>query len=101
MRHLQALFSGFRAFLPILVISFAIFYFLMSALQGNNGLFRFLQLSAQTDILEEELAGLEAERRALENLTNRLSNDFLDLDLLDEQARKRLGYIRDDEIIIR
>jgi cell division protein FtsB len=37
----------------------------------------------------------------MENLTLRLSDGFLDLDLLDEQARDVLGLIRSDEIVIR
>jgi cell division protein FtsB len=37
----------------------------------------------------------------MRNLTLRLSDTFLDLDLLDEQARDVLGYLRADEIVIR
>jgi cell division protein FtsB len=37
----------------------------------------------------------------MQNLTLRLSDDYLDLDLLDEQARDVLGYLRADEIVIR
>jgi cell division protein FtsB len=37
----------------------------------------------------------------VENRTRRLSDTFLDLDLLDEQARERLGYLRPDEIVLR
>ena len=36
-----------------------------------------------------------------QNLTRRLSSASLDLDLLDEQARRVLGLGRPDEIIIR
>ncbi len=36
----------------------------------------------------------------MENLTLRLSDSYLDLDLLDEQARDLLGYARSDEVII-
>ncbi|MGR3813148.1 MAG: septum formation initiator family protein, partial [Cognatishimia activa] len=31
----------------------------------------------------------------------RLSDDYLDLDLLDQQARSVLGLIRGDEMVIR
>ena len=48
-----------------------------------------------------ELAALQAERAAIANKTERLSTEHLDLDLLDEQARKVLGLGRPDEIIIR
>ena len=37
----------------------------------------------------------------LKILTHRLSDDYLDIDLLDEQVRSVLGYIRADEIVIR
>ena len=37
----------------------------------------------------------------LKNLTHRLSDSYLDLDLLDEEVRDVLGYVRADEIVIR
>ena len=36
----------------------------------------------------------------LQNKTRRLSDNFLDFDLLDTQARKVLGFIKPNEIII-
>ena len=36
----------------------------------------------------------------LENNVHRLSKDYLDLDLLDQQARKILGLAKSNEIII-
>ncbi len=85
----------------LVVISILIFYFLLAALQGQMGFFRYLQVKAQIDASVIERDNLKAEREELENLTKRLSNDYLDLDLLDEQARKRLGLVRQNEIIIR
>jgi cell division protein FtsB len=41
---------------------------------------------------------VETQQMAL--LTHRLSDDYLDLDLLEEQARERLGYLRPDEIVL-
>ena len=37
----------------------------------------------------------------MDNLTRRLSDTYLDLDLLDQQARSVLGMIRSDELVIR
>ena len=42
-----------------------------------------------------------AELAGLKNRTHRLSDGFLDVDLLDEQVRDVLGYVRADEIVIR
>ena len=48
----------------------------------------------------EELLTLATAALA-ENKTHRLSDDFLDLDLLDQQARDVLGMVRADEVVIR
>ena len=65
-------------------IAFALsLYFTFAAVQGDFGLFRRTEVAL------------------MENLTRRMSDDYLDLDLLDERARKVLGMVRPDEIVIR
>lgn len=76
-------------------------YFAYAAVQGDYGLFRRAEIEAQNTDLAQQLAGLEAEVARMENLTRRLSDDYLDIDLLDEQARDVLGLLRGDEIVIR
>lgn len=76
-------------------------YFTFAAVQGDYGLFRRVEISAESDRLSKDLARLQAEIDTMENLTRRLSDDYLDLDLLDEQARDVLGLLRADEIVIR
>ncbi len=76
-------------------------YFTFAAVQGDFGLFRRIQIEAERDTLRAELAVLTAEVAVMENRTRRLSDEFLDLDLLDERAREVLGLIRADEIVIR
>jgi cell division protein FtsB len=75
-------------------------YFTFTAVQGNYGLFQRIQITAEADRLQLQLDALEAELARMEILTRRLSDEFLDLDLLDEQARDVLGYVRADEIIL-
>ena len=75
-------------------------YFTFAAVQGDYGLFSRIQVDAEADELRLELAQLQAQTERMEILTRRLSDDFLDLDLLDEQARDILGYVRADEIVI-
>ena len=65
------------------------------------GLFRRAEIQADRDSLAEQLDGLKADVARMENLTRRLSDDYLDLDLLDQQARDVLGVMRADEIVIR
>lgn len=76
-------------------------YFTFAAVQGDYGLFRRAEIVAESQDLRGQLADVQDEVARMENLTTRLSDDNLDLDLLDEQARRVLGLLRADEIVIR
>ena len=76
-------------------------YFTFAAVQGDYGLFKRIEVKAEGNALQTELASLQVEVARMENLSVRLSDNFLDLDLLDQQARDVLGMIRADEIVIR
>jgi len=76
-------------------------YFTFAAVQGNYGLFRRAEVQADAAKLQAELELLQARVARMENLTHRLSDEFLDLDLLDQQARDVLGLMRTDEIVVR
>ena len=78
----------------------AAFYFTFAAVQGDYGVFRRVQIQAEKETLTEERDRLKAEVARMANLTRRLSDEYLDLDLLDQQARDVLGLIRADEIVI-
>ncbi|MEM9871720.1 MAG: septum formation initiator family protein [Pseudomonadota bacterium] len=83
-------------------ISFALgIYFTFAAVQGDYGLFRRAEIEAEARVMSEQLAQVQADVAEMENLTQRLSDEYLDLDLLDEQARSVLGMLRSDEIVIR
>ena len=75
-------------------------YFTFASVQGDFGLFRRVQITAEAEALRAELAGLQAEHAALENRTRRMSDAYLDLDLLDQQARDVLGLVRVDEVVL-
>ncbi|MCI5086678.1 MAG: septum formation initiator family protein [Rhodovulum sp.] len=76
-------------------------YFTFAAVQGDYGLFSRIQVEAEVDDLTVERDRLADQVAQMRNKTRRLSDDYLDLDLLDEQARKVLGLLRSDEIVIR
>jgi cell division protein FtsB len=83
-------------------IAFALsLYFTFAAVQGDFGLFRRAEIVAESQDLRHRLAEVRADVARMENLTKRISDDYLDLDLVDEQARKVLGMVRSDEIVIR
>ena len=76
-------------------------YFAFASVQGNYGLFRRIQIDAEISELRQRAEQLDRETAMMENKTRRLSDEYLDLDLLDEQARDVLGFVRTDEIVIR
>jgi cell division protein FtsB len=76
-------------------------YFAFSAVQGAYGIFRRVQIEAEIAQLAAERDALREDVAHMANLTRRLSDDYLDLDLLDERARDVLGAMRSDEIVIR
>ncbi len=76
-------------------------YFTFAAVQGDYGVFRRVEIRAEAAGLAVERDKLAVQLADMQNLTHRLSDDYLDMDLLDERARDVLGYMRSDEIVIR
>ncbi|MDA9989988.1 septum formation initiator family protein [Paracoccaceae bacterium] len=76
-------------------------YFTFAAVQGDYGIFRRAEIISDAAKFKLELITLESEVARMENATHRMSDEFLDLDLLDQQARDVLGYIGNTEIVIR
>ena len=75
--------------------------FVVAAVQGDFGVMRRVQIHAEAEALRQERDTLRAELDRMQNLTRRLSDNYLDIDLLDERARTVLGYLRSDEVVIR
>ena len=95
----QRLSIGATVFLVLTVL--VGLYFAYAAVQGPSGILRRIQIQAETEDLREARDLLQADVTRMQNLTRRLSDDYLDLDLLDERAREVLGLMRPDEVIIR
>ncbi len=93
--------SNFGGMIYLAILSLAGVYFTFASVQGDYGLFRRIRIDAEARALEAERDALALEIATLRNKTHRLSDDFLDLDLLDEQARSVLGFVRADEVVIR
>lgn len=87
-------------FLMVLALTLGA-YFTFAAVQGEFGVLRRVQIRAEAEALRLERDDLRQQLAVLQNLTHRLSDGYLDIDLLDQQARDVLGYLRADEIMIR
>lgn len=94
----QRLSIGATVFLVLTVL--VGLYFAYAAVQGPSGILRRIQIQAETEDLREARDLLQADVTRMQNLTRRLSDDYLDLDLLDERAREVLGLLRADEILL-
>ena len=75
-----------------------LFYFCSRA--RDFGILRRAEINHDIQKLQAELTSLNVEIADLKNLTRRLSDHYLDLELLDQQARDILGYVRSDELVI-
>ncbi|WP_406870313.1 septum formation initiator family protein [Thioclava sp. 'Guangxiensis'] len=93
-----------RAVGPLIFFSIAFVlaaYFTFAAVQGSYGIFKRVQIEAEIADMTQKRDTLRDEVTRMANLTHRLSDDYLDLDLLDQQARNILGLVRGDEVVIR
>lgn len=75
-------------------------YFTIHAVQGQHGLLAWVQVAQQIERVRTDLAVAQAARAALEQKVALLRPDTLDRDMLDEQVRRVLGYVRPDEFVI-
>ena len=76
------------------------FYFVVASFNGEFGVASKYELLAKEKVLAKELDSLIEVNNAIKNKIKRLSDTSLDLELLDQQARKVLGMIGEDEFII-
>ncbi|CTQ50897.1 septum formation initiator family protein [Jannaschia donghaensis] len=91
--------AGYGLVFPLALLGFG-GYFVFAAVQGEYGVFRRVELNAERQVLLAELDLLNTQTDRMRDRTRRLSDDYLDLDLLDERARVVLGVARGDEIIV-
>lgn len=76
-------------------------YFAFSAIQGPLGVVTRVETNAAAGRLAVTHEDLRTEVASLRSKSRRLSDRYLDLDLLDERARQVLGYVRIDDLVIK
>lgn len=87
------------AIIPLLCAG-TIAYFGYHAVEGGRGIYAYARLQQEINLVNQALVETGKERRQMELRVALLRSDKLDLDILDEQARKVLGLIRGDELVI-
>ena len=87
-------------YLSFLITFFIFIYLVYFLINGQRGLLKYFYLTKQAEEYNRTLANLKIENNYYINRTKRLQPNTLDLDYLDEQARKKLGLIDKNEIVI-
>lgn len=72
-------------------------YFAYHVINGNRGLLSLVDLTNEEQIERQTLDELKAQRLVIEHKVNLMRVDSLDLDILDEQVKKNLGYNHKNE----
>lgn len=84
---------------PLLVMALVV-YFSYFAVFGNHGLLQWSKLYAAVEAKETEFNRLREERVALQRRVSLMRPESVDPDMLEEQARARLGLTEPDEVVI-
>jgi cell division protein FtsB len=76
------------------------FYIVFHAISGERGVMALFRETRKLEIVAAELDEARARREAMERKVRLLSDNSLDLDLLDEQVRRVLGMAGKHEIVL-
>jgi cell division protein FtsB len=88
-----------RLILPAIATAY-LAYFGFWAFHGHYGAWAKARLEGEAHELGSELAGLKEQRAALDRRVKLLRSESIDPDLLDEQARQALNFLRPNEIVL-
>ncbi len=88
-----------RLLLPFLLLTF-VTYTVHQFLNGERGVFTWVDLRKQVVMFHQENTVLKARKDILEKRVNRLHPDRLDEDFLDEEIRRRVPYLKPNELVI-
>ena len=87
----------YRTIIVLLTCALGLLYVGYQSVQGERGLLGWIERSAEAERTRAEVAALAEERRKLERRVSQLRAESLDLDLLDQEARRTLNLGHPDE----
>lgn len=91
---------SFRPFIGPFLSLFVLFYFSYHLVTGHRGLLAWGDLRDKVAAARQTLDDLKAQQVALEQQVALLHRTHLDQDMLEERARRVLGYTEPDEYVI-
>ncbi len=75
-------------------------YFVWHAVNGERGTRAKVEYLAQMEVLQAERAALIKEKTGIERRVAMLRGQIVDLELLDEEARRVLGRVHRNDVVI-
>lgn len=87
-------------FIGYFIVLFVLLYFLFFIIFGDKGLIELFSLKKEMANREGFKQELFNRMQGKKNMVEGISLESLDLDLLDEQSRKILGYVGKNEVVI-
>ena len=90
----------YRTVIVLLTCALGLLYVGYQTVQGERGVLGLVERSAEAERARAEVATLAAERQTLERRVSQLRSDNLDLDLLDQEARRLLNLGHPDEEVL-
>ena len=90
----------YRTIIVLLTCALGLVYVGFQSVQGERGVLRWIERADEVERSRAEVAALAEERRKLEHRVSRLRTENLDLDLLDQEARRLLNLGHPDEEVI-
>lgn len=77
-----------------------IIYFTYHSISGERGVMAYIKLKKQLVIRSEMLLELQTQRKKLDASVKLINPKTLDKDMVDELARRELGLIGKDEVMV-
>ena len=90
----------YRTIIVLLTCALGLLYVGYQSVQGERGLFGWVERSDAVERVRAEVDALAVERGHLERRVSQLRSDHLDLDLLDQEARRLLNLGHPDEQVL-
>ena len=90
----------YRTIIVLLTCALGLIYVGYQSVQGERGLLGWIERSADVEKTRAKVAALAEERRKLERRVSQLRSESLDLDLLDQEARRLLNLGHPDEEVL-
>lgn len=89
----------YRRIITIILLISLSAYLVYQMMNGDRGFLALFKLSEKHRVLERDISNLDNQKQSLEKKVYMLKPESLNLDLLDEQVRRKLGYSKEGETV--